>query len=121
MSRHSAERKENTYLNAGLVQVTQIAGGLASFAHHETLWLDNAEGVNDHLSLDGLNRVHNDGHRTSGERFETLSRVTERDFPAMELPAVYLHPRWTTNIRNRDASDTNRLPCPGYGTGAAAL
>lgn len=50
-------------LNRRLVEVTNIRGGLARLvAHHEGLGVDEAEGIDDDLTLDGLNRIDDDGN-----------------------------------------------------------
>lgn len=57
-------------LDRGLVEVADIGGGLAGFvAHHERLWVDEAEGIDDDFALDGLDGVNHDGN---GARCELL-------------------------------------------------
>lgn len=73
-------------LNRGLVQVTQVGGCLARLlAHDNSLWLDKAESINDNLALHGLDRIHDDSHRTGSELFEGLLGVDiDRREPAAE-------------------------------------
>lgn len=63
----------NKRLDRGLVEVTKVARALAGLlAHHEQLRVDQSEGVNHNLALDGLNRVDDDGH---GARVKLLERL----------------------------------------------
>jgi hypothetical protein len=39
------------------------------------LWVDEAEGVNDYLALDGLDGIDDDGHGARSELFEGLLGV----------------------------------------------
>lgn len=60
-------------LDGGLVEVADVGRGLTGFvAHHEGLWVDEAEGINDDLALYGLNGVNDDG---DGARCELLERL----------------------------------------------
>jgi hypothetical protein len=44
-------------------------------SEHESLRVDETEGVNDDLALDGLNRVNDDGDSAGCELFEGLLGV----------------------------------------------
>lgn len=51
----------------------QIGSGLARLLpKHQRLWVDEAEGVDDDFTLDGLDRVDNNGNCTRSELFERL-------------------------------------------------
>ena len=63
-------------LNGGLVEVTQVTRALAGLlAHHEKLRVDESEGVNDDLALDGLDGVNDDGDGARVKLLERLLRV----------------------------------------------
>lgn len=63
-------------LNGGLVEVAQVGSGLAGLlSEHEGLWVDEAEGVDDDLALDGLDGVDDDGDSARGELLERLLSV----------------------------------------------
>lgn len=63
-------------LDGGFVKVADVGGGLPGFlAEHEGLRVDEAEGVDDHLALDGLDGVDDDGDGAGCELFEGLLRV----------------------------------------------
>lgn len=63
-------------LNGGFVEVADVGGCLAwLLTEHEGLGVDEAEGVNDDLALDGLDGVDNDGDGARGELFEGLLGV----------------------------------------------
>ena len=63
-------------LNRGFVEVADVGGGLTGFvAHHQGLWVDEAEGVDDDLALDGLDGVDDDGNGAGGELLETVLGV----------------------------------------------
>jgi hypothetical protein len=73
-------------LDGGLVEVADVGGGLAGLvAHHERLRVDEAEGVDDDLALDGLDGVDDDG---DGARCQLLERLlcvdVDRRQPAAE-------------------------------------
>ena len=58
-------------LDRGLVEVTDVGSGLAGLmAHHESLRVDEAEGIDDNLALDGLDGVDYDGHGAGCELLE---------------------------------------------------
>lgn len=73
-------------LNRWLVQVTQVGCSLARLlTQHEGLWVDEAEGVDDNLALDGLDGVNDNGDGTRGELLEGLLCVDiDRRQPAAE-------------------------------------
>lgn len=73
-------------LDRGLVQMADIGGGLAGFvAHHEGLWVYQAEGVDDDFALDRLDGVNHDGNGARGELLERLLCVdVDRRQPAAE-------------------------------------
>ena len=63
-------------LDGGLVQVAEVGGRLPGLvAHHERLRVDEAEGVDDDLALDGLDGVDDDGDGARGQLLEGLLRV----------------------------------------------
>mmetsp|Transcript_70931 Transcript_70931/g.196356 ORF Transcript_70931/g.196356 Transcript_70931/m.196356 type:complete len:393 (-) Transcript_70931:35-1213(-) len=63
-------------LDGGLVQVPDVARVLPRLlAHHDQLRVDAAEGVNDHLALDALDRVHHHRHRPVRQLLEALLRA----------------------------------------------
>lgn len=63
-------------LNGWLVQVAQVGGGLARFlAHHQRLWVDQAECIDDNFALHGLNGIDNDGDGSWCELLKTLLGV----------------------------------------------
>lgn len=63
-------------LNGRLVEVTDVGCGLARFlAKHERLRVDEAEGIDDDLALDRLDRVDDDGDGARGELLKRLLRV----------------------------------------------
>ena len=60
-------------LNRGLVEVADVRGGLAGLvAHHEGLRVDEAESVDNDLTLDGLDGIDYDGNGTRCELLERL-------------------------------------------------
>jgi hypothetical protein len=73
-------------LDRGLVEVTDVGGGLAGLvAHHEGLRVDEAEGIDDDLALDGLDGVDYDGDGAGRELLERLLGVDiDRRQPAAE-------------------------------------
>ena len=55
------------------MEVANVGGGLSGLlAHEEELRVDEAEGVDDHLALDRLNRVDHDGHAPRVELLKAL-------------------------------------------------
>lgn len=63
-------------LDRGLVQVTQIGCCLAGFVtHHECLWVDKAESIDDDFALNRLYGVDYDGDGAGCELLERLLRV----------------------------------------------
>lgn len=73
-------------LDRGFVQMANVRCGLAGLVtHHESLRVDQAEGVNDNLALDGLYRIDDYGNGAGSELFERLLRVdVDRGKPAAE-------------------------------------
>ena len=73
-------------LNGGLVEVADVGCGLAGFvAHHERLWVDEAEGIDDDLALYGLDGVDDNGDGAGRELLERLLCVDiDRRQPAAE-------------------------------------
>lgn len=66
----------NKRLDGWLVQVADVRGRLAwLLAVNEGLWVDETEGVDYDLALDGLDGVDDDGDGTRGELLEGLLRV----------------------------------------------
>jgi len=60
-------------LDCGLVQVADVASRLPRFlTHHHAAWVDQPEGVDHDLSLDGLDRVDNYCHGTRVQLLEGL-------------------------------------------------
>jgi hypothetical protein len=60
-------------LDGGLIQVSKVRGTLTwLLAEHEGMWVDEAEGINDDFTLDGLDGVNNDGDGARGELLEGL-------------------------------------------------
>lgn len=56
--------------------MSQVGGGLARLvAHHKSLRLDQAEGIDDDFALDGLHRIDDDGDSARRQLFEGLLRV----------------------------------------------
>lgn len=56
--------------------MTNVGCGLAWLvAHHEGLWVDKTEGIDDDFTLDRLNRVNNDGDGARSKLLERLLRV----------------------------------------------
>ena len=56
----------------GLLNVADVRGCLSGLnAHHDNLRINAAEGIDDYLTLDGLNGVHDHGNST---RIEHLLR-----------------------------------------------
>jgi hypothetical protein len=71
----SSQTSQNVdaYLNAGLLQVSDVARALSRFdAHHDLLRVDGPECINHDLALDGLDRVDDD---CDGARIELLERL----------------------------------------------
>lgn len=63
-------------LNRGLVEVAQVGCTLARLlTKHEGLRVDQAEGINDDLSLDGLDGIDDDGDGSWGKLLEALLGV----------------------------------------------
>ena len=55
----------NQRLDRGFVEMAKVGGGLAGLlSEHKGLWVDQSEGVDDHLALDRLDRINDDGDRT---------------------------------------------------------
>lgn len=53
--------------------MSQIGSRLARLlAKHKGLWVNEAEGINDDFTLDGLDGVDDNGDSTRGELFERL-------------------------------------------------
>lgn len=73
-------------LDGGLVEVADVGGGLAGLvAHHEGLRVDEAEGIDDDLALDGLDGVDDDGDGAGSKLLERLLCVdVDRRQPAAE-------------------------------------
>ena len=73
-------------LDRRLVEVTKIAGALTRLlAHHKKLRVDEPEGVDDDLALDGLDGVYDDGNGARVQLLERLLRVdVDRRQPAAE-------------------------------------
>jgi hypothetical protein len=73
-------------LDRGLVEVADVGSGLAGFVtHHQGLRVDEAEGIDDDLALDGLDGVDYDGDGAGRELLERLLRVdVDRGQPAAE-------------------------------------
>jgi hypothetical protein len=66
----------NQSLDRGLVEVSNVGCGLPGFlSEHECLRVDEAEGVNDDLALDGLDRVDDHSDSAGCELLERLLRV----------------------------------------------
>lgn len=64
-------------LDRGLVEVTQVTCALTGLlAHHKVLRIDQAESINDDLSLDGLNGIDDD---SDGSRVKLLERLLSVD------------------------------------------
>lgn len=60
-------------LDGGLVEMTQVGCRLAGLlAVDQGLWVDEAEGINDNLALDGLDGVDNNGDGAGVELLEGL-------------------------------------------------
>jgi len=60
-------------LDRRLVEVAQVTGTLSGFlSEHQGLGVDKAEGVDDDLSLDGLNGIDDDGDGAGCKLFEGL-------------------------------------------------
>ena len=60
-------------LDRWLVEVADVGCRLAwLLAGHERLWVDQAEGINNDLSLDRLNRINDDGDCSWVELLEGL-------------------------------------------------
>lgn len=58
-------------LDRWLVEVAQVGGGLAGLlSEHEGLWVDEAEGIDDDLALDGLDGVDDHGDGAGSELLE---------------------------------------------------
>ena len=63
-------------LDTGLVQMTQVGGGLSGLlAHHQGLWSDQAEGIDDDFAFDGLDGIDDDGDGARGELLKGLLGV----------------------------------------------
>ena len=73
-------------LDRRLVQVSQVRCRLPRLlAHDDGLRLDETEGIDDDFTLDGLDRVHDDGDGTWRKLFEGLLGVDiDRGEPAAE-------------------------------------
>lgn len=73
-------------LDRGLVQVSQVRCCLARLlTHHNSLGLNETEGINDDLALHGLNRVDDDGDGARSQLLEGLLGVDiDRREPAAE-------------------------------------
>lgn len=73
-------------LDRGLVEVADVGGCLAGLVtHHECLRVDEAEGIDDDFTLDGLDGVDDDGDGAGGELLEGLLCVDiNRGQPAAE-------------------------------------
>lgn len=57
----------------GFVKMPQIGSSLARLlTKHQRLWVDEAEGVDNDFTLDGLDGVNDNGNSTRGELFERL-------------------------------------------------
>jgi hypothetical protein len=60
-------------LDRRLVEVAQVTGTLPGFlTEHQGLRVDEAEGINDDLALDGLDRIDDDGDGAGRKLFEGL-------------------------------------------------
>ena len=60
-------------LNGRFVEVTKIAGGLSRFlAHHECLWVDKSEGIDNDFAFDRLYGIDDNGDGACVELFEGL-------------------------------------------------
>ena len=60
-------------LNGRFVQVTQVRCALTwLLSKHERLWVDESEGINDNLALDGLDGVNNNGNGSRCQLFKGL-------------------------------------------------
>jgi hypothetical protein len=56
--------------------MTQVAGALAGLlAHHQELWVDESEGIDDDFALDRLDRVNDDGDGAGVQLLERLLGV----------------------------------------------
>lgn len=63
-------------LDGGLVEVAQVGCALARLlAKHEGLRVDQAEGIDDDLALDGLDGIDDDGDGSWGKLLEALLGV----------------------------------------------
>lgn len=63
-------------LNRRFVEMAQIGCGLARLlTKHQGLWVDEAESVDDNLTLNGLDRIDDNGDSTRSELFEGLLGV----------------------------------------------
>lgn len=91
-------------LYGGLVEMTDVRGGLAWFvAHHEGLWVDQTESVNDDFSFDGLYGIDDN---SDGAGCKLLERLLSVDIDRRE-------PAAETRMRVVPAYDrllTSRLP-----------
>jgi len=66
--------------------VTQVRRALAwLLSEHKRLWVDESEGIDDNLALDGLDGVNHDGNSSRCQLFERLLCVDiNRGKPATE-------------------------------------
>lgn len=73
-------------LNRGLVQVAKVGRALSGLlTQHEGLRVDQTEGIDDNLALDGLNGIDDNGDSAGCQLLEGLLRVDiDRRQPATE-------------------------------------
>jgi len=97
-------------LNGGFLDMTNIRGGLSRFdAHYNGRSGNSPEGVDDHLALDRLYGIDNDGHRSVVHHFEGLRESLKRHCPLQEgrhVPVGCVHRHWTTSSQTQDESGT---------------
>ncbi len=100
-------------LDAGFVEMAQVGGGLSRFlAHHEGLGGDEAECVDYHFPLDGLDGIDHYSDGAGGELFEGLLGVdVDGGEPASE-PRMRVVPSnydfWSAGIFSQRSSALSR-------------
>jgi len=63
----------NEGLDGRLIEMTQVRCALTRFlTEHKRLRVDESEGIDDDLSLDGLDRINNDSDSSGCQLFEGL-------------------------------------------------
>mmetsp|Transcript_37370 Transcript_37370/g.45064 ORF Transcript_37370/g.45064 Transcript_37370/m.45064 type:complete len:277 (-) Transcript_37370:411-1241(-) len=117
-------------LNAGFVQMPDIAGGLSRFLpQHHQLRIDQSKTINHNFPLHRLNRIHHQRHRPRIQRFERILGVNiDPTQPAPEPrvgmippnhhlrpPRLFQHIQHFGLKHRIDRFDTHTRPTLGHG------